>query len=119
MEYPANMLDPTKGSDEKASFGNVGVLTTGRAGITSQATANVTHFISEKLLEWGVEERGAYRIFNFLRSIDSGIMNVFLYVFFSPVNSLGIRPVAVEDRTETNFIKTFFVFLTACLNISS
>ena len=64
MEYPANMLDSTK-SSEKASFGNVGISTTGRAGITSQAAGNVTRFISEKLLEWGVEERGAYRIFNF------------------------------------------------------
>lgn len=59
------MLDSTRSSDEKTSFGNVGIPTTGRARITSQAAANVTRFISEKLLEWGVEERGAYRIFKF------------------------------------------------------
>jgi hypothetical protein len=57
MEYPANVLDSTKSSDEKPS------PTPGR--ITSASAANVTRFISEKLLDWGVEERGAYRIFNF------------------------------------------------------
>jgi hypothetical protein len=75
MEYSANILDSTKSSDEKVSFEDVGIPTTGRAGIASQAPANVTRFISEKLLDWGVEERGAYRIFlKFPRSIDSGIM---------------------------------------------
>jgi purine-cytosine permease-like protein len=42
-----------------------------------------------------------------------------LLYFALPVNSIGIRPVAVEDRTETHFIKIFFVFMSASVNISS
>ena len=64
MEYPANMLDSTKSSDEKNSFEDVGIPTT-VTGRTTSAAANVTRLISEKLLDWGVEERGAYHIFNF------------------------------------------------------
>jgi hypothetical protein len=52
------MVDSTKNSDEKFSFEDVGIRTTGRT--TSTSAANVTRFISEKLLYWGVEERGAY-----------------------------------------------------------
>jgi hypothetical protein len=67
MEYPlaANMLDSTKSSDEKRSFEDVGTPTTGTGRTASASAANVTRFISEKLLDWGVEERGAYRIFQF------------------------------------------------------
>ncbi|KAI0284674.1 permease for cytosine/purines, uracil, thiamine, allantoin-domain-containing protein [Russula aff. rugulosa BPL654] len=32
---------------------------------------------------------------------------------------IGIRPVAVEDRTETHFIKIFFLWLSGTLNMSS
>ena len=60
MEYPANILDSTRSSDEKLSFGDVEDPTR-----TNASTANVARFISEKLLYWGVEERGAYRIFTF------------------------------------------------------
>ncbi|KAH9991541.1 hypothetical protein BJV77DRAFT_521948 [Russula vinacea] len=35
------------------------------------------------------------------------------------VEERGIRPVAVEDRTETHFIKIFFVWLSANTNILS
>jgi hypothetical protein len=68
MEYPANMLDSTKSSDEKNSFEDVtvGIPTTGRT--TSATAANVTRYISEKLLDWGVEERGVYRYLRFPRS---------------------------------------------------
>jgi hypothetical protein len=59
------MLDSTKSSDEKRSFEDVEIPTTGR---TTSAAANATRFISEKLSDWGVEERGAYRIFQFPRS---------------------------------------------------
>jgi exo-beta-1,3-glucanase (GH17 family) len=58
------MLDSTKSSDEKPSFEEVGFPTTGRTGASASA-ANVTRFISEKLSDWGVEERGACRIFSF------------------------------------------------------
>jgi hypothetical protein len=70
MEYPlaVNMLDSTKSSDEKRSFEDVGTPTTGTGRTASTSAANVTRFISEKLLDWGVEERGAYRIFRFPRS---------------------------------------------------
>lgn len=52
MEYPANMLDSTMSSDDKRSFEDV------RTPTRSTSAASVTRFISGKLLEWGVEERG-------------------------------------------------------------
>jgi hypothetical protein len=64
MEYPANMLESTKRSDGKLSFEDVIIPT--RA--TTSPAANVTRFISEKLLDWGVEERGAYLYLQFPRS---------------------------------------------------
>ena len=69
MEHPADVFDSTKSSDEKNSFEDVGVPspTTGRT--TFASAANVTRFVSEKLLDWGVEERGAYHIFQSPRSI--------------------------------------------------
>ena len=57
MDYPANILDATKRSDEKLSS------EIEQAKITTRTTSkgsNVARFISEKLLYWGVEERGAY-----------------------------------------------------------
>ena len=60
MEYPANILGSTRSPDEKLSSEDVEDPTG-----TSAPTANVARFISEKLLYWGVEERGAYRIFTF------------------------------------------------------
>jgi hypothetical protein len=67
MEYPANMLDPTKGPDEEVSFvEDVGFPTR----TTGTTTANATRFISEKLLGWGVQERGAYRNFS-IYEVDS------------------------------------------------
>lgn len=32
---------------------------------------------------------------------------------------IGIHPVAVEDRTETHFIKIFFIWMSANMNILS
>jgi hypothetical protein len=43
--------------DEKNIFEDVVTPTR-----TTSSAANVTRFISEKLLDWGVEERGAYRM---------------------------------------------------------
>jgi hypothetical protein len=57
MEYPENMPDSTKSYDEKHSF-EVAVTPT-----RTTSAANATRFISEKLFDWGVEERGGYRIF--------------------------------------------------------
>jgi hypothetical protein len=51
------MPDSTKSYDEKHSF-EVAVTPT-----RTTSAANATRFISEKLFEWGVEERGGYRIF--------------------------------------------------------
>ena len=45
--------------DEKKSIKDNVETPTG-AGITP--APNVTRFISEKLLDWGVEERGTYRL---------------------------------------------------------
>jgi len=57
MEYPDNMLDSTKNFDEKRSFEDV-VGTSTRTTRVSARAVNVTRFISEKLSDWGVEERG-------------------------------------------------------------
>jgi hypothetical protein len=79
---PANMRNPTKSPDEKRSYEDP----VNQTWITS--VANVTRFLSEKFLAWGVEAR-------------------------------GIHPVAVEDRTETHFIKIFFIWFSANTNILS
>jgi len=47
----------TMSHDEKKSLDDVATSTT-----RTTSAANVTRFISEKLLVWGVEERGAYRM---------------------------------------------------------
>ena len=52
MERPANILDEAKCSNEKLSLEDVEIPT--------RTTSNVARFVSEKLLYWGVEERGAY-----------------------------------------------------------
>ncbi len=67
MEYPANMLGSTKSLDEKHSFENAEVFST-RIPTRTTSAASITRFISEKLLDWGVEERGAYCI---LFKVDS------------------------------------------------
>jgi len=58
MEDPTNMHNSTKSTDEKHLFQD-------SVNPTCQwftSAANVTRKISEKLLAWGVEERGAYPI---------------------------------------------------------
>ena len=55
MGDQTNMRNSTKSADEKHSFEDSVVTPT---WFTS--AANVTRKISEKLLAWGVEERGAY-----------------------------------------------------------
>jgi hypothetical protein len=59
MGDPANMRDPTKSSNEKESFEEP-VLPVTPTWITS--TGNLTRLLAKKLLAWGVEARGAYRI---------------------------------------------------------
>ena len=58
MEDPANISNATKSSDEKESYKDL--VDPQATWVTS--TANATRFLSKKLLAWGVEERGAYRI---------------------------------------------------------
>jgi hypothetical protein len=53
---PVEMRTSTISHDEKNLFEDVVTPT------RTTAAANVTRFISEKLLNWGVEERGAYRM---------------------------------------------------------
>jgi hypothetical protein len=54
MEDLADMRDPTKSSDESFEEPITPTWTT--------SVANAARFLSKKLLAWGVEERGAYRI---------------------------------------------------------
>ena len=49
------MRSSTKSSVEKSSFKDSVTWT------WTTSAANVTRFLSKKLLAWGVEERGAYR----------------------------------------------------------
>jgi hypothetical protein len=97
----------TSSHDEKNIFEDVATPTR----TTSARAANVTRFISEKLLDWGVEERGAYRM---ILTSQPNQRTVGL-----PCHSIGIRPVDIEERTETHFIKIFFVWLSANMNILS
>jgi len=50
------MCSPTKSLDEKSSFEDAVTPT------WTTSAANMTRLVSEKLLSWGVEARGAYRI---------------------------------------------------------
>lgn len=56
MGDPANMRSSAKGFDEKNSFEDFVTPT------RTSSASKVTRFLSEKLLAWGVEERGSYRI---------------------------------------------------------
>ncbi len=56
---PANLRGSTMSHDEKNLFEDV---VTPTEATRTVSIANVTSFISEKLLDWGVEERGVYRI---------------------------------------------------------
>jgi hypothetical protein len=109
MEDPADARSPMKSSDEKSLFENA-VTSTWIASATDR-----TRSLSEKLLSWGVEERGAYHVvilgFLLTRIVLRHIANPTL------CQLIGIRPVDVEDRTETHFIKIFFVWLSANMNI--
>lgn len=105
MEDPTNMRSSAKSVDEKNSFEDLVTPTW-----TSPAS-RVARFLSKKLLSWGVEERGGYRI---LTSETMLIRERFDSAF---LHLIGIHPVAVEDRTETQFIKIFFIWLSASTNI--
>ncbi|KAF8500276.1 NCS cytosine-purine permease [Russula emetica] len=101
MEDLTNMRN-TKSTDEKHSFEDSVTPT----WFTS--AANVTRNFSEKLLAWGVEERD-----NILwdTATDPGVH------LFACYYLIGIRPVAVEERTETHFINIFFLWFSANTNI--
>ena len=59
---PANMLTSKKSFDEKHPFEDFQVVTPRPHATWTTSAANVTRYLSEKLLAWGVEERGAYCI---------------------------------------------------------
>ena len=109
-----DLTNVCKSIDEKRSFEDSVAPT----WFTSAADA--TRRFSEKLLAWGVEERGAYPIMifeigkaspDYMRDIapdrDPGTLVCML---------LGIRPVAVEERTETHFINIFYLWFSANTN---
>ena len=101
------MRASAKSFDEKNSFEDFVTPT------RTSSVLRVTRFLSEKLLAWGVEERGAYRI-----STSETLSILIRARFDSPsCHLIGIHPVAVEDRTETQFIKIFFIWLSANTNI--
>jgi hypothetical protein len=58
MGDSANVRDSEKGFDEKKSFEDVVAPT------RTASAANLVRFLSQKLLTWGVEARGAYHISN-------------------------------------------------------
>ena len=83
--------------------------------------AKVTHLLSKKLLTWGVEARGEYFVSRSSNSIfdqnapPCDIANLIR----APANLTGISPVPIAERTETRFIKIFFIWLSANANILS
>jgi hypothetical protein len=83
-------------------------------GSNDQSTSSsvVNHFLSKRLLTWGVELRGASR-----NNLDTepGLRKDTRV----RATSQGIHPVAAEDRTETQFNKIFFIWLSANTNILS
>jgi hypothetical protein len=101
MGDPANMRG-SKSFDEKNSFED-----------RTTSASKVTRFLSEKLLALGVEERGAYCI----STSETWSMLIRERFDSSACHLIGIHPVAVEDRTETQFIKIFFIWLSANTNI--
>ena len=60
---------------------------------------------TQKLRTWGVESRGVYR---------SSWLDQLVYESIQ-----GVRPVPIEERTDTQIFKIFFVFFTANFNILS
>ena len=83
--------------------------------------AKATHFLSRKLLTWGVEARGKYFVSRSWNSIfdQSARPRDIANLIRAPANLTGISPVPVEERTETRFIKIFFIWLSANANILS
>lgn len=65
---------------------------------------NDTNGWTHRLLTWGVELRGS------LLDIIRGI---------SECSALGIQPVPLEQRTDTQFSKIFFIWLSMNVNILS
>ena len=84
-------------------------------------TAKATHFLSRKLLTWGIEARGMYLASRSWNSIFDQSMRPrdIADLFRTPANLPGISPVPAEERTETRFIKIFFIWLSANANILS
>jgi hypothetical protein len=85
---------------------------------TSSASKSA-HFISKKLLDWGVETRGAYDLLtlNPGRPLFKRCSAEYRNLTLTICHLIGIHPVGVEDRTETHFVKIFFVWLSANMNI--
>jgi len=83
--------------------------------------AKATHLLSRKLLTWGVEARGEYFVSRSWNSIfdQSALPRDIANLIHAPANLTGISPVPVEERTETRFVKIFFIWLSANANILS
>jgi len=75
---------------------------------------NLRRLLSKKLLTWGVEARGTCYI---LGTESSLVKERDVRSHSGICHWTGIHPVAVEDRTETHFIKIFFIWLSANTNI--
>jgi hypothetical protein len=120
MDDPANSHDPMRASDEKDRFGRSADTTP-----TTNSAHKLTQFLSRKLSIWGVEEPGAYLSsldLEFTPLITSARCTILADLQAAQIairSGLGIPPVAVIDRTETHFVKIFFVWLSANTNILS
>jgi hypothetical protein len=83
--------------------------------------AKATHFLSRKLLTWGIEARGKYlapRSWNSIFDQSTRPRDI-ANLIRAPANLPGISPVPAKERTETRFIKIFFIWLSANANILS
>ena len=85
------------------------------------SAAKATHFLSKKLLTWGVEARGEYLASCSWNSTfdQSTRPRDIADLIRAPANLPGISPVPAKERTETRFIKIFFIWLSANTNILS
>lgn len=63
----------------------------------------------KQLLTWGVETRGCISVMKMLEKEFN----------LGGLTSTGIRPVAAEERTDTQFNKIFFLWFSANFNILS
>jgi hypothetical protein len=104
-----------RGIDEKDAFEHTVTVT------IEEPAPTLTQVLSKKLLTWGVEARGTYL---FLRLETRSLIRMrtdarYRESHLRTGHLIGIRPVPIKEKTETRFMKIFFIWLSANTNILS